>query len=574
MSFSRNDFRQIISKLLKSDLEPEKIMPGRDREEEPLDVENRSGIEIRISAASDTINFATERDCLTVEPGANPDDIQSRAENIGSNVLSHAYQLVLFLITQSGYLVVVASMLSTNFFEPSKSTCDAITAIATNNTFPDIEGHQKILGKEFHSLLVEWQEECSGSRMTIYVSTAVMLGAIFGSFGCGYLADRLGRKPVVVGCMLALCLGNAIIGLLGGINRVFAVIIFFILGSASGGYIVTNMVFIVEAVSDSRTRLLVVSLNGWPAGMVFTAILGWLTQNWRIYHLTCSALSIICVTFLECFCKESIRWLLERGDTLRAMKIHTEIQRQYERCCKRPQEINKSISPSPSFSPKTPDENSNTEVNNAQRPPRKYSYLDLFRHKSISVPLLVLVYCFFSSSVVSFGLIFSAEVLPGDRYLNLAGMGLGKLVLGLVPYMVSRWFGRRPIILVSVGVACVSCGALILTWTLFRDSAHWLITALGLSLVAAMDPTWKINHLYSMELFPTAVRNMARGVCSVMSRVGSDLPADVQRSRPILDVPRAADRAVDHLIFFAAGNSTCRLTSKHAHQKEPSFKSS
>lgn len=38
---------------------------------------------------------------------------------------------------------------------------------------------------------------------------------------------------------------------------------------------------------------------------------------------------------------------------------------------------------------------------------------------------------------------------------------------------------------------------------------------------AAIDPIWKINHLYSTELFPTVVRNMARGVCNVGSRIGS-----------------------------------------------------
>ena len=36
-----------------------------------------------------------------------------------------------------------------------------------------------------------------------------------------------------------------------------------------------------------------------------------------------------------------------------------------------------------------------------------------------------------------------------------------------------------------------------------------------------LDPTWKINHLYSAELFPTTVRNMSRAVCNVGARIGS-----------------------------------------------------
>lgn len=48
-----------------------------------------------------------------------------------------------------------------------------------------------------------------------------------------------------------------------------------------------------------------------------------------------------------------------------------------------------------------------------------------------------------------------------------------------------------------------------------------LITWLALALTAILDPCWKINHLYSMELFPTQVRNMSRGFCNVAARAGS-----------------------------------------------------
>lgn len=46
---------------------------------------------------------------------------------------------------------------------------------------------------------------------------------------------------------------------------------------------------------------------------------------------------------------------------------------------------------------------------------------------------------------------------------------------------------------------------------------------LSLFVAAGIDPTWKINHLYSAELFPTSVRSMARGVCNAGGRLGSVL---------------------------------------------------
>lgn len=52
---------------------------------------------------------------------------------------------------------------------------------------------------EFKSLLIEWNHECRESPVTIFFSSAVMIGAVIGSLTSGFLADRFGRKPLVVG---------------------------------------------------------------------------------------------------------------------------------------------------------------------------------------------------------------------------------------------------------------------------------------------------------------------------------------------------------------------------------------
>lgn len=77
--------------------------------------------------------------------------------------------------------------------------------------------------------------------------------------------------------------------------------------------------------------------------------------------------------------------------------------------------------------------------------------MDLFSHRCVYIPLIQLSYCFFSSSVVSYGLFFSVDVLPGNRYINLANMGLGKFLLGFVSYLLSFRIGRRPIMIVCLG---------------------------------------------------------------------------------------------------------------------------
>jgi hypothetical protein len=113
-------------------------------------------------------------------------------------------------------------------------------------------------------------------------------------------------------------------------------------------------------------------------------------------------------------------------------------------------------------------------------------------------------------------------VMPGSRYANLALMGALKFTLGLIPYAISFAVTKKHIILGSVGSACLACWILALacTWNnQMLDSI--VITVLGVAITASMDPTWKVSHLYSVELFPIAVRNMARGACNVTARLGS-----------------------------------------------------
>jgi hypothetical protein len=68
---------------------------------------------------------------------------------------------------------------------------------------------------------------------------------------------------------------------------------------------VTNLVFILEAVQVQRTRLLVASLNGWPIGMMFTGFVGWISANWRIYFgcvcVTAISLAFLLVSLLKRF---------------------------------------------------------------------------------------------------------------------------------------------------------------------------------------------------------------------------------------------------------------------------------
>uniref|UniRef100_A0A7E4V5B8 MFS domain-containing protein n=1 Tax=Panagrellus redivivus TaxID=6233 RepID=A0A7E4V5B8_PANRE len=418
-----------------------------------------------------------------------------------------AYQLSLFLVTQLAYMPVAGSMLSTTFFEPSEAYCNNASHI----------------NDEFASLLIAWNAHCRQSPLNIGVTSTVMAGATVGAFSSGFLADRFGRKPVVVGTMVLTALGNALLAVIGGAAPSAAITIFFILGAACGGYMVTNLVLMIENLEHARSRMFVVALSGWPLGMMYAAGVGYGTRNWRHYHAVVALTAAAFCLVLEATSYESIRWLIHHNYLMRADKVQLKID---SRNSKANAILPKGMQSQKTLPEKMPSlkalDRQSVHNSSFKKPPqRKYSYIDLFRHKLIRRPLLALLYCFTASSIVSFGFYFSVGVLPGNRFVNLAAMGALKLALGFLPFLVSPWLGRRPIIVSSVGLAALCAWAYAVSVFGLGLSAHWTITILGLLVTAAMDPTWKINHLYSAELFPTPVRNMARALCNVGSRLGS-----------------------------------------------------
>jgi hypothetical protein len=105
---------------------------------------------------------------------------------------------------------------------------------------------------------------------------------------------------------------------------------------------VVNMVETVEIVCTSRDRLLVVTLNGWPLGLMCMALIGYLTKHWRTYvlcvcvcvsmyhklqhnilryHICLSIIAALLLPLIYVYLDESARWLTQHGRTEEAHKV-------------------------------------------------------------------------------------------------------------------------------------------------------------------------------------------------------------------------------------------------------------
>ncbi|CAI4228657.1 unnamed protein product [Auanema sp. JU1783] len=418
------------------------------------------------------------------------------------------YEIGVLLTTQLSYIPIACTMLSTSFYKPTETFC----AEFQKSNSSSLSEFQNNAEGEFRSLLIEWDEGCSTSIILASFSSIIMLGALVGAFSAGWLADVYGRKPVVRGCLIFLSFGNLIFSFVASFSWYLTALLLFVLGMACGGYMVTNLVLLVECLESPNSRLLSVSLNGWSISMVFVALIAYISQDWFFYHLAISALALVATFACQYLTFESCRWLASVHRLSDAKLIASRIS------LRNGSVVNAELAWHELLGfhlpiARTPEK----ELVH----PRRYGYSDLFSFPSVYKPLISLCYCFVASSIVSFGFYFVVDMLPGDRYSNMGVMGLLKFSLGLLPFLVSPWMGRKPIATISLVIACIALWTLCFTQFFGISPTSISVTLLSILVAAALDPTWKILHLYSAELFPTVVRNMARGICNVGARLGS-----------------------------------------------------
>ncbi|CAL2051650.1 unnamed protein product [Caenorhabditis brenneri] len=439
-------------------------------------------------------------DVSSLESGSKKELVETRKsflDDFGS------YEVSLTVLTQLAYIPVAAAMLMTAYMEPTPEWCD--TTRQSGNAWHINDA------KEFYSISVQHGRAChSSSTSTVYwMTSCLMWGALFGSFICGYLSDRYGRKPICVGCLFMVTLSHFVLVLSMYLYWKMIYVVAVFMGFFCGGYMVTNFVLLTESYELARSRLLVVSFNGWSLAMAITALLARATLHWYHYHLFFGVIGL-CLSLMLYKCSyESCRWLSAKGRSDEAKLIATRIT-----LCNNQKRLELEEVDSMEW----------YEILGFSAPthnPEKKTWKTLF--KSFSKPTAVMCYSFLASSIVSFGFYFSIDILPGNRYVNMGFMGLAKFVLGFFPFFLNKCVTKRIIAIVSIAICCFASIAVVLIQ--YIDQPVWrpLIAVFSLTVSAGIDPTWKINHLYSAELFPTSVRSMARGVCNAGGRLGSVL---------------------------------------------------
>ncbi|XP_071478128.1 organic cation transporter protein-like [Diadema antillarum] len=237
-------------------------------------------------------------------------------------------------------------------------------------------------------------------------------------------------------------------------------------------------------------------------GYVVLSLLAYLIRDWRHLQLAIS-IPLVGLFLLVPFFPESARWLMSRGKIERASSIIKKVAK-----------TNKVKLPDPIFS--------ESDIEEMKKGEKKGNVTDLFRTPNLCKESFNLMFNWSVESLVYYGLSLSSGDFGVNAYVSAFVSGAVEIPAYISSVFALEYFGRRRSTcgyLLLAGIACIIAifcpiGPLRATFA--------MVGKFGVS------ASFSIIYMYTAELYPTPVRTVGLGVCSMASRIGGILAPTIR----------------------------------------------
>ncbi|XP_010688756.2 organic cation/carnitine transporter 2 [Beta vulgaris subsp. vulgaris] len=342
------------------------------------------------------------------------------------------------------------------------------------------------------SIISEWDLECASSFITGFPTTCYFVGCLLGGLVLATLGDSsLGRKNLL--CVSLLVMSLAALASSFSPNFWVYSIFRFVSGAGRAPVAITALVLQTEKTCKRwRSRLIMMGFINFSLGILLLTAIAYLTKDssWRNLYLWTSIPGIACSLLCYFFLLESPRWLFMQGRTEDSIAILRKL----------------GSTTSVVYSTLT--------INNMgalQKGPKETSSFAslkiLINEKWAVKRLLASMLLAFGIGLMYFGMFLGVGNLGFNIYLTAALSALLSLLSYLLTFL--YWIPRCNRRISMLGFCVISGATSIIFSVLGKHSYQGLIISLEVVSLFCACMAYNLVLMYTVELFPTCVRNSA-----------------------------------------------------------------
>lgn len=358
------------------------------------------------------------------------------------------------------------------------------------------------------SVVTEWQLYDDRKWMLSLATSMYFAGVMIGGLVMGSLADVVGRKKVLLTCLVApIPLGVAVY-----FNPYYEgfVALRFCIGIFVQGLSGVGFVNCVEFFSARHKLRVILGFEAtWVLGMMLLALIAFLlSEDWRQLQLAISLVPAVALAY--------IWWLPESPRWLSVKKRHSELRHVAEKIVR----VNGAKVDIGDLCLEATQPTQNERVDIVRR---HFSLIDMFRTPLIRRRSIALFYIWFTVSAGYYALTFGMPPLLPNRFINFFVLACCELVGLSINGLALAKVGRKiPLIvsLVGSGVTCATAGFLA-THVASSEAVSGVTTSMALIGRTCVTVSYQTLFIWTSELFPTVIRGLAVGACGFCMRLGS-----------------------------------------------------
>lgn len=385
---------------------------------------------------------------------------------------------------------------------------------------------------------------CDDALKTSHLQLVYYFGVLVGDLGFGLLSDVIGRKKsFYLACILQVA---SAMGVAWAPNFWVYLVLEFLVGAACHGVFMSSCVLGLEVVGPTKRVWAGVVIHGFfTIGLCYLSGVAWLLKHWSYIQI---AVAAPCALYLSYWwlIPESPRWLISMGKYDEAEKI-----------IRRMAKANKAKVPDKMFTADTVEKKKGGKL------------WELFTNKVLLIRTLIIFFNWIIVSMCYYGVTMYAGTIGGNFYLNFFLLAIVEFP-SFINIPMLDCIGRKWTHIFFMWIGGFACIGTIFTVVYGGEEYH--TATLVLSLIGKLGPTgaFAVIYVFSLELYPTLLRNAGMGASSCVARFGGMVAPYVAKMGELIggDFGKALPLAIFGITSVIAG-LLCLFLPETLNQKLP-----